>query len=134
MDAPPFALMILSGRRDPPNGLAREEVSICSAKNPAANGEGHGEITGKRSRTRSNRSPLSAAMVSGAKTPETTGSGFPWKSGATEFTNPTPVPHGLPAEPEESPATSLKGVKTLVRDGTTRGRLFLGASADDPFL
>lgn len=30
-------------------------------------GEGFGEITGKRSRTRSNRSPLSAAMVSGAE-------------------------------------------------------------------
>src|SRR5215218_2255152 len=47
-DAPPFALMILSGRRDSPKGLAREEVSTCSAKNPAATGKSR-RITGKRS-------------------------------------------------------------------------------------
>jgi hypothetical protein len=28
----------------------------------------------------------------------------------------------------------LKGVKTLVRDRTTRARIFLEASAGDPFL
>jgi hypothetical protein len=55
--APPFSVMVSSGERDPPNGFAREEVSVWLGREPSSGGEGHGEITGKRSRTRSNRSP-----------------------------------------------------------------------------
>ena len=62
--------MVSSGRNEPPNGIAVEEPSICSAENrnseeegerPSVNGRPEGlRITGHCSRTRSNRSPLAA--------------------------------------------------------------------------
>jgi hypothetical protein len=53
--------MVSSGRRDPPNVVALEELNIYSTENFSS----HWEV------------------------PEATGSGFAWKSATTEFTNPT---------------------------------------------
>jgi len=70
--------MVSSGRRDPPNGVALEELSICSAENFSGDGEGralalnsHPEGTEKSlesSRPRSNRARLSAALPNCGRT------------------------------------------------------------------
>src|SRR6266540_2029292 len=106
--------MVSSGRRDPPNGFAFEELSICSAENLSSDGR-RAPARGRRNHWPTlahpwNHSPLSAAMQSCGRNAGGTGSGFPWKSATIEFTNPTraragprPAParlHGDTAERE----------------------------------
>jgi hypothetical protein len=83
-----------------PTGFAFEELSICSTEHFSSGEEGRAlAVIGQPERTekslanahdtRSNRSPLSAAVQSCGRDGGGDGSGFPWKSATTEFTNPT---------------------------------------------
>jgi hypothetical protein len=97
--------MLSSGRRESPNSVAVEELSICPAEKHNSDREGEPLAVNDHPEALRNHWPththpfeplsLSARYAkSRPKRRRPIGSGFPWKSATTEFTNPTRVING----------------------------------------
>jgi hypothetical protein len=115
--------MVSSGRRDPPNRVALEDLSIGSTENFISDGRGERTSpppvtqTALRNHWLTLTHPLESLSLvrRHAKLrprPEATDSGFPWKSATTEFTNlKDQIERAAPRQPaaEKSERKSVTG-------------------------